>query len=93
MVLEADLVKALKLKMVIASQNGRLNIGFPTSTVPASNLAGYWEFFGYERPQLLGMVEMTYLSMIDEATRHERLKRFFSYDVPCIIIARGNPLL
>ena len=37
------------------------------------------------------MVEMTYLSMLDKATRHERLTRFFSYDIPCIIIARSIP--
>ena len=91
MVLEADLVKALKLKVVIASDDGRLNIEVSNVNRPGLQLAGYWDFFGYERPQLLGMVEMTYLSMLDEATRHERLTRFFSYDLPCIIIARAIP--
>ena len=73
MVLEADLVKALKLKVVIASENGRLNIEVSNVNRPGLQLAGYWDFFGYERPQLLGMVEMTYLSMLDEA--HHRRKR------------------
>ena len=58
---------------------------------PGLQLAGYWDFFGYERPQLLGKVEMTYLSMLDDATRRERLAKFFSYDLPCIIICRGLP--
>ena len=91
MVLEADLVKALNLKTIIAAENGRLNIEVSNVNRPGLQLAGYWDFFGYERPQLLGMVEMTYLSMLDKATRHERLTRFFSYDVPCIIIARSIP--
>ena len=34
---------------------------------------------------------MTYLSMLDDATRRERLAKFFSYDLPCIIICRGLP--
>ena len=91
MILEADLVKALNLKTIIAAENGRLNIEVSNVNRPGLQLAGYWDFFGYERPQLLGMVEMTYLSMLDKATRHERLTRFFSYDVPCIIIARSIP--
>ncbi len=91
MVLEADLVKALNLKTIIAAENGRLNIEVSNVNRPGLQLAGYWDFFGYERPQLLGMVEMTYLSMLDKATRHERLTRFFSYDIPCIIIARSIP--
>jgi len=91
MVLECDLVKALGFKTVIPSADGRLAIEFSNVNRPGLQLAGYWDFFGFERPQLLGMVEMTYLSMIDEATRRERLTKFFSYDVPCIIIARDIP--
>ena len=29
--------------------------------------------------------------MLDDATRRERLAKFFSYDLPCIIICRGLP--
>lgn len=91
MVLESDLVKALHLQTIIPSTNGQLNIDVSNVNRPGLQLAGYWDFFGYERPQLLGMVEMTYLSMLDESTRRERLTRFFSYDLPCIIIARNIP--
>ena len=56
MVLEADLVKALNLKTIIAAENGRLNIEVSNVNRPGLQLAGYWDFFGYERPQLLGMV-------------------------------------
>ena len=34
---------------------------------------------------------MTYLSQLDESTRRERLKKYFSYPLPCIIISRGYP--
>ena len=91
MVLEADLVKALNLKTVVASADGKLNIEVSNVNRPGLQLAGYWDFFGFERPQLLGMVEMTYLSMLDEAMRRERLTKFFSFDMPCIIIARNIP--
>ena len=91
MVREADFVKALQLERVIAPEGKTLPIEVANVNRPGLQLAGYWDFFGYERPQLLGKVEMTYLSMLDDATRRERLAKFFSYDLPCIIICRGLP--
>ena len=91
MVREADVVKALQLERVIAPEGKTLPIEVANVNRPGLQLAGYWDFFGYERPQLLGKVEMTYLSMLDDATRRERLAKFFSYDLPCIIICRGLP--
>ena len=88
---EADYVKALQLERVIAPEGKTLPIEVANVNRPGLQLAGYWDFFGYERPQLLGKVEMTYLSMQDDATRRERLAKFFSYDLPCIIICRGLP--
>jgi HPr kinase/phosphorylase len=91
MVREADFVKAMDLTPVIPCESKYLPIEVNNVNRPGLQLAGYWDFFGYERPQLLGKVEMTYLSMLDDATRRERLATFFSYDLPCIIICRGLP--
>ena len=91
MVREADFVKALQLERVIAPEGKTLPIEVANVNRPGLQLAGYWDFFGYERPQLLGKVEMTYLSMLDDATRRERLAKFFSYALPCIINCRGLP--
>ena len=46
MVLEADLVKALNLKTVIAAEGGRLNIEVSNVNRPGLQLAGYWDFSG-----------------------------------------------
>ena len=91
MVREADFVKAMGLERVIPCEGKYLPIEVCNVNRPGLQLAGYWDFFGYERPQLLGKVEMTYLSMLDDATRRERLAKFFSYDLPCIIICRDLP--
>ena len=53
MVLECDLVKALGFKTVIPSADGRLAIEVSNVNRPGLQLAGYWDFFGFERPQLL----------------------------------------
>lgn len=91
MVRESDFVKAMGLERVVPCEGKFLPIEVCNVNRPGLQLAGYWDFFGYERPQLLGKVEMTYLSMLDDATRRERLAKFFSYDLPCIIICRDLP--
>ena len=91
MVREDDFVKALGLTTLIPCESKHLSIEESNCNRPGLQLAGYWDFFGFERPQILGLVEMTYLSMLDDATRRERLSKFFSYDLPCIIICRDIP--
>lgn len=91
MVREKDFVEALGLKRIYDAKLKYLNIEVSNSTRPGLQLADYWDFFAYERPQLMGLVEMTYLSSLDEGTRHARLAKLFSYKLPCIIICRGIP--
>ncbi|MBQ8971823.1 MAG: HPr(Ser) kinase/phosphatase [Clostridia bacterium] len=91
MVREADFVKALDLERILSTDAKELPIEVSNSNRPGMQFADYWDFFAYERPQLLGKVEMTYLSQMDESTRRARLKKYFSYPLPCIIISRGYP--
>ena len=91
MVKEADFVNALGLERVLPTDAKTLPIEVSNANRPGMQFADYWDFFAYERPQLLGKVEMTYLSKLDESTRRERLKKYFSYPLPCIIICRGYP--
>ena len=91
MIQEADMIRALNLTPILPSETGTLPIRVSDMNRPALQLAGFWEFFAAERPQLLGRGEMAYLSMLDEAVRRERLTKLFSYDIPCIIICRGLP--
>ena len=91
MVLEADFVNTLNLTRVLATENKQLPIEVSNTNRPGVQFAGYWDFFPYERPQLLGKVEMTYLSSLHEDVRRERLAKYFNYPLPCIIICRGYP--
>ena len=91
MIREKDFVEALGLKRIYDAKLKYLPIEVSNSTRPGLQLADYWDFFAYERPQLLGLVEMTYLSSMDESTRRARLTRLFNYKLPCIIICRGIP--
>ena len=91
MVKESDFVSALGLKRVLETDAKMLPIEVSNVNRPGLLFANYWDFFAYERPQLLGKVEMTYMSQLDESTRRERLTKYFSYPMPCIVICRGYP--
>ena len=50
---------------------------------------GFYEYFPFERPQVIGKVEMTYLENLEPEVRRQMLKKYFSFDIPCVIICRG----
>jgi HPr kinase/phosphorylase len=56
---------------------------------PGLQFAGYFDVFANERPQVIGKTEMAYLESLEENVRSARLQRYFSYPIPCIVIARG----
>lgn len=58
-------------------------------TRPGAQLMGFYEYFVAERMQIFGNMEFAYLNSIDEATRKEHLRKFFSKKVPCVIISRN----
>lgn len=71
---------------------GQGDIVFETAEIgrPGLQLAGYYSHFAHRRAQLLGNSEMDYLYSMDYQEAYERLDRFMSYGVPCIICARNN---
>ncbi|MFR2459734.1 MAG: HPr kinase/phosphorylase, partial [Christensenellales bacterium] len=89
MVKASDFQKTLELEVIHAGSNSRLNIEDSDINRPGLQLAGFLDYFPHERPQVLGKVEMTYLNQLEPQVRYERLKRFMSYDLPCVTICRS----
>ncbi len=58
--------------------------------LPGLQFAGYFIHFAFDRIQLVGNAEMTFLKELDDATVRERMEAFFSYKIPLVIIARGH---
>ena len=82
------MMKALRLTELAPAPAEELRIEASDMNRPGLQLSGFWEHFAYERPQILGLVETSYLRSLEPAIRRERLERFVSYDLPCIIICR-----
>ena len=90
MISPEDFARALGLTVISGTrcQHG-VRIRVADLCRPGLQFAGYFDVFAYERPQLIGKTEMAYLSSLSAEVRDARLERYFSYEMPCIVIARG----
>lgn len=57
----------------------------PEINRPALQLHGYFDYFEYERVQIIGYVEHTYIQAIEVNERIRRYEKLLSYDIPCLI--------
>ena len=89
MIHAAGFVRALELTELSPSTRTEWDITAPDVNRPGMQFCGFYEYFAYERPQVIGKVEMTYLESLEPDARRAMLKKYFSYDLPCVIICRG----
>jgi len=85
-----ELMDEFQLKAVTCEE--RIDeIAIMTSEVnrPGLPLAGYAEYFGSDRIQIIGTVETTYLQGLTSEERSGRLDLFFKCGFPCLVVARG----
>jgi HPr kinase/phosphorylase len=97
-------VTALKVRDLLANQGDPLQlealtgdagldrqVPSPEVSSPGLVLAGYTaRFAGADRIHILGETEITYLASLDPAARRKSLDTFFSFDLPCVIITKGQ---
>ncbi|MBR5961184.1 MAG: HPr(Ser) kinase/phosphatase [Clostridia bacterium] len=89
MISAKDFETALHLECLSPSTKTEWDIRTPDLNRPGMQFCGFYEFFAFERPQLIGKVEMAYLEKQTSESRKEILEKYFSYPVPCIIICRS----
>ena len=89
MIRTADFINALELRVLSPSTREELPIDSADTNRPGLQFAGFYENFANRRPQIIGKAEMSYLDSLDNEVRLERLRTYFSYPIPCVIISRG----
>ena len=89
MIQAVDFEKELQLTVLSPSTKTEWDIRTTDLNRPGMQFCGFYEYFAFERPQVIGKVEMTYLENMDPPARRMMLKKYFSYDMPCVIICRG----
>ena len=76
-------------KLNFKEEHNDINITTSDINRPGLQLAGFYQYLGTDRIQIIGKVEMTYLNQFDSNNRYERLYALFSSGVPCVVLARG----
>ena len=84
-----DFQEALKLDCLVSSPNDTWDFRTPDLNRPGMQFCGFYDFFAFERPQVIGKVEMSYLEQQTPENRRRTLEKYLSYKIPCIIICRG----
>ena len=81
--------KDMNLLCLVKSGREMLAIQSPDLNRPGMQFCGFYEHFAWERPQLIGIVEMAYLKQQEPQERIKVLKKYFEYSLPCVIICRS----
>ena len=84
-----DFETSLRLDCLVPSTKTEWDIRTPDLNRPGMQFCGFYEFFAFERPQLIGKVEMAYLERKTPEERKTILDQYFTFPVPCIIICRS----
>lgn len=87
------LVKEFGLQVTYAATDyQKIQLTVEDVARPGLQLAGYFDHFEPMRLQVMGNVEISYLSKLSVAERLMIYDRLFSYKVPAVLIARDLPM-
>ena len=81
----------LQLEILTGDVGLEREVRSPEASSPGLVLAGYTaRFVGTDRIHILGETEITYLASLDAKARRKSIDSFLSYELPCIIITKGQ---
>lgn len=83
-----DIIRDLDLEVVYMPENKDYYVYSQDINRPGLQFAGYFEYFAHDRIQIVGKTEYNFFSYIDDETRENVLDRFFSYEIPALIVSR-----
>ncbi|MCK5130241.1 MAG: HPr kinase/phosphorylase [Clostridiales bacterium] len=86
-----NFVKELELEVLYDAELEEIEILTANLNRPGLQLAGFFDYFATDRIQVLGKVEMTYLTeFLNLEQRLLIIEKFLEYDIPCVLVSRGQ---
>ena len=80
--------RALNLEVLESCGKDYLEIETSEITSPGLQLAGFFDYFAFNRVQVFGKVEAAYVDLMSAGERLRAFDRLFSYKIPCAVISR-----
>ena len=84
-----QLAEELKLNIVHMPKDEEYYVYTQDIKRPGLQFAGYFEHFAFDRIQIVGISEYNFFSNINDQVRRDVLDKFFSYEIPALIVARA----
>ena len=88
MLFRSALIEHFSLEVLVEGSKGKL-INVSDINRPGLQIAGFYEYFGNKRVQLIGMAEWSFLDCMEEDLRRKRLNKYFKLETPCVILTRN----
>jgi HPr kinase/phosphorylase len=89
-----DLLERKGDPLQLEALTGAIGIDREMPTAEASSpglvLAGYTKRFASTRIHVLGQTEITYLASLNAEGRRRSLETFFTFDLPCVVVTKGQ---
>jgi HPr kinase/phosphorylase len=89
-----DLIERKGDPLQLEALTGEIGLDREMPTAEASSpglvLAGYTKRFASTRIHVLGQTEITYLASLDPEARRRSLETFFTFDLPCVVVTKGQ---
>jgi HPr kinase/phosphorylase len=83
-----NLIEDLRLEILVQGKENN-EISLSDMNRPGLQFAGFYSYFANKRVQIVGMAEWSFLDAMQPELRKKRLKKFFQFDTPCVIMSRG----
>jgi HPr kinase/phosphorylase len=82
----------LELEVLTGGDNLNRLITTPELNRPGLAFAGFYDVFAWDRIQILGNTEISYLDSLPLEDSQRRLDGTLQFEIPCLIVTNGNPL-
>lgn len=83
------IIEKMNLDVVVEAKYPMPDITITDLNRPGLALAGFFDYFAFDRIQILGKTEISFLKNLPIDIKKSRIDTFFSYDIPCVIITRN----
>ena len=87
-----SLKEKLRLKLLLPGVSLERKIRSAEIHRPGLAFTGYYNYFAFDRIQILGKTEVSFLHKLSARAKKKNLIKFFSYKIPCIIVSKNQKL-
>jgi HPr kinase/phosphorylase len=89
-ILESLLKESIDIRLVAGSEGLGKFINKQEINRPGLALAGFYNYFAFDRIQIFGLGEYAYINSLEDEILRVILDKFFSYDLNCLFFTHDN---